>query len=181
MLGISYGGFLTTRALLDLHPALKAASPQATCADMFIGVDFHHNGAFRLDYAFSWIGTMERGFGRSDVFGRYDHYDQFLDLGPLSNINKNIFHGQAPSWNAFDQHPSSCWRRRYSGRATGTASRSRKPSFPGRSRHTRSACGRGITPSRPVIASWFRSRAAGSPDRPQSPDLCAQHLRGNAG
>ena len=112
-LGISYGGFLTTRALVDPHPALKAASPQATCADMFIGDDFHHNGAFRLDYAFSWIGSMERGFGRSDVFGRYDHYDQFLDLGPLSNINKNIFHGQAPSWNAFDEHPNDdgFWRK----------------------------------------------------------------------
>jgi hypothetical protein len=112
-LGISYGGFLTTRALVDPHPALKAASPQATCVDMFIGDDFHHNGAFRLDYAFSWIGAMEGGFGRSQVFGRYDHYDQFLELGPLSNINKDIFHGQAPSWNAFDQHPNddSFWRK----------------------------------------------------------------------
>jgi uncharacterized protein len=112
-LGISYGGFLTTRALVDPHPALKAASPQATCADMFIGDDWHHNGAFRLDYSFAWIGAMERGFGRSDEFGRYDHYDQFLALGPLSNINKNIFHGQAPSWNAFDEHPNddSFWRK----------------------------------------------------------------------
>jgi putative CocE/NonD family hydrolase len=112
-LGISYGGFLTTRALVDPHPALKAASPQATCVDMFIGDDFHHNGAFRLDYAFSWIGAMERGFGHSQVFNRYDHYDQFLELGPLSNINKDIFHGQAPSWNAFDEHPNddSYWRK----------------------------------------------------------------------
>jgi putative CocE/NonD family hydrolase len=111
-LGISYGGFLTTRALVDPHPALKAASPQATCADMFVGDDFHHNGAFRLDYAFGWIGAMERGFDRSSSFSRYDHYDLFLELGPLSNINKNIFHGQAPSWNAFDEHPNddSFWR-----------------------------------------------------------------------
>ena len=36
-LGISYGGFLTTRALVNPHPALKAASPQATCVDMFQG------------------------------------------------------------------------------------------------------------------------------------------------
>jgi len=105
-LGISYGGFLTTRALVDPHPALKAASPQATCADMFVGDDFHHNGAFRLDYAFSWIGSMERGLDRSASFGSYDHYTQFLELGPLSNINKKIFHGQAPSWNAFDLHPN---------------------------------------------------------------------------
>jgi putative CocE/NonD family hydrolase len=112
-LGISYGGFLTTRALVDPHPALKAASPQATCVDMFIGDDFHHNGAFRLDYAFSWIGSMEQGIGRSQVLDRYDHYDQFLELGPLSNINKDIFHGKAPSWNAFDEHPNDdpYWRK----------------------------------------------------------------------
>jgi putative CocE/NonD family hydrolase len=112
-LGISYGGFLTTRALVDPHPALKAASPQATCVDMFIGDDFHHNGAFRLDYAFAWIGSMEQGIGRSQVLNRYDHYDQFLELGPLSNINKDIFHGKAPSWNAFDEHPNDdpYWRK----------------------------------------------------------------------
>jgi uncharacterized protein len=105
-LGISYGGFLTTRALVDPHPALKAASPQATCVDMFVGDDFHHNGAFRLDYAFSWIASMEEGIERSAVLRRYDNYDRFLELGPLSNINKEILHGKAPSWNAFDQHPN---------------------------------------------------------------------------
>ena len=106
MLGISYGGFLTTRALVDPHPALKAASPQATCVDMFLGDDFHHNGAFRLEYAFSWIASMEEGIDRSAVLGRYDDYDRFLELGPLSNINKKILHGKAPSWNAFAEHPN---------------------------------------------------------------------------
>lgn len=105
-LGISYGGFLTTRALVDPHPALKAASPQATCADMFIGDDWHHNGAFRLAYAFEWIGSVEQGMSRSKVLGRYDYYDRFLELGPLSNIDKEIFHGKAPTWNAFSQHPN---------------------------------------------------------------------------
>src|SRR6185312_1833431 len=61
MLGTSYGGFLTARALVDPHPALKAASPQAPCVDMFIGDDFHHNGAFRLSYAFPFIAEMEGG------------------------------------------------------------------------------------------------------------------------
>src|SRR5439155_13022085 len=43
MLGVSYPGWLTVMALLDPHPALKAASPQASPADMFLGDDFHHN------------------------------------------------------------------------------------------------------------------------------------------
>ena len=36
---------------LEPHPALKAISPQASPADMWLGDDFHHNGAFRLSYA----------------------------------------------------------------------------------------------------------------------------------
>ena len=59
MLGISYGGWLTTMALLDPHPALKAASEQASPADMFLGDDFHHNGAFRLSYGFEYAALME--------------------------------------------------------------------------------------------------------------------------
>lgn len=120
--GISYGGFLVTRALIDPHPALKAASPQAPCADMFVGDDWHHNGAFRLSYAFNWIGAMEaeRRTGSSavlDELTRHDSYEQFLALGPLSNVNKLLFHGEAPSWNAFAEHPNldSYWSREMCG------------------------------------------------------------------
>ncbi|MGA7054190.1 MAG: CocE/NonD family hydrolase [Mycobacterium sp.] len=110
-LGISYGGFLVTRALVDPHPALKAASPQATCVDMFVGDDWHHNGAFRLSYSFDWIAAMEaeRAPGSESALSaltRHDSYEQFLALGPLSNVNKLLFHGVAPSWNAFAQHPN---------------------------------------------------------------------------
>jgi predicted acyl esterase len=52
IMGISYGGWLTEMALIEPHPALKAASEQASPADMFLGDDFHHNGAFRLSYGF---------------------------------------------------------------------------------------------------------------------------------
>jgi uncharacterized protein len=110
-LGISYGGFLVTRALVDPHPALKAASPQATCADMFVGDDWHHNGAFRLSYSFDWIAEMEAerrpgGEAALSSLARRDSYEQFLALGPLSNVNKLYFHGSAPSWNAFAEHPN---------------------------------------------------------------------------
>jgi uncharacterized protein len=110
-LGISYGGFLVTRALVDPHPALKAASPQATCVDMFVGDDWHHNGAFRLSYSFDWIAAMEaeRAPGSGSALSsltRHDSYEQFLALGPLSNVNKLLFHGSAPSWNAFAEHPN---------------------------------------------------------------------------
>jgi len=59
MLGVSYPGWLVTMALLDPHPALKTASEQATPADMFLGDDFHHNGAFRLSYGFEYAALLE--------------------------------------------------------------------------------------------------------------------------
>jgi len=57
--GTSYPGWLVTQALLEPHPALKAASEQASPDDMFINDDFHHNGAFRLSYGFEYSALLE--------------------------------------------------------------------------------------------------------------------------
>ena len=59
MAGTSYGAWLTVMGMLDPHPALKAAVPQASPADMWLGDDFHHNGAFRLSYGFEYAYMME--------------------------------------------------------------------------------------------------------------------------
>jgi putative CocE/NonD family hydrolase len=75
MLGISYGGWLTTMAMLDPHPALKAVAEQASPADMFLGDDFHHNGAFRLSYGFEYATEMETG--RENYFFRFDRADLY--------------------------------------------------------------------------------------------------------
>jgi putative CocE/NonD family hydrolase len=48
MFGTSYPGWLVVMAVIDPHPALKAVIEEATPADMYLGDDFHHNGAFRL-------------------------------------------------------------------------------------------------------------------------------------
>jgi putative CocE/NonD family hydrolase len=107
VLGISYGGYTSMRAMLEPHPALKATSPQASCADMFVGDDWHHNGAFRLDYSFRWLAAMERGKGRNTWdFSNTDAYQWFLDLGPLSAVNERLFQGRVPSWNKFVEHPN---------------------------------------------------------------------------
>src|SRR3954464_5718027 len=45
MLGVSYDGWTTIMGALEPHPALKAISPQASPADMWIGDDFHPTGA----------------------------------------------------------------------------------------------------------------------------------------
>lgn len=43
----SYPGFTALMALIDPHPALKAAVPQSPMVDGWIGDDWFHNGAFR--------------------------------------------------------------------------------------------------------------------------------------
>jgi len=106
--GISYGGWLTTMALLEPHPALKAVSEQASPADMFLGDDFHHNGAFRLSYGFEYATLMETSKENFHFeFSKNDTFDWYLnDLGPLSNANRLYLQGSLPSWNDFVDHPN---------------------------------------------------------------------------
>jgi putative CocE/NonD family hydrolase len=107
ILGISYGGWLTTMALLDPHPALKAASEQASPEDQFLGDDFHHNGAFRLSYGFEYAALMETTKENfSFQFDKYDTYQWYLALGALSNANAKYLHGKLPTWNDFVEHPN---------------------------------------------------------------------------
>ena len=70
-LGISYDGWTTVMSMLDPHPALKAVSPQASPVDMFIGDDFHHNGAFRLSYGFEYASSMETTKGPGPIQFRH--------------------------------------------------------------------------------------------------------------
>jgi uncharacterized protein len=53
--GISYPGFYASMAMIDSHPALKAASPQAPISDWWVGDDIHHNGAFYLSQNFDFF------------------------------------------------------------------------------------------------------------------------------
>ena len=107
LLGISYGGWLTVMGMLDPHPNLKAVSEQASPADMFLGDDFHHNGAFRLSYGFEYSTMMETGKTNFKFdFDLFDTYAWYLRLGALSNVNKNYLHGSLPTWNDFVAHPN---------------------------------------------------------------------------
>ena len=114
MLGVSYDGWTTIMGAIEPHPALKAISPQASPADMWLGDDFHHNGAFRLSYGFEYAAMMESG---KDVqqfsFDRYDTFDWYLSLGPLANVNAKYLHGKIPTWNDYVAHPDydEFWKR----------------------------------------------------------------------
>jgi len=114
MLGVSYDGWTTIMGAIDPHPALKAISPQASPADMWLGDDFHHNGAFRLSYGFEYATMMESGRDvQPFTFDRYDTFDWYLSLGSLANVNARHLQGRIPTWNDYVAHPDydEFWKR----------------------------------------------------------------------
>ncbi|HWJ92905.1 MAG TPA: CocE/NonD family hydrolase [Flavisolibacter sp.] len=108
ILGISYPAWLALVGAIDHHPALKAASEQACMGDLFLGDDFHHNGAFRLSYGMEYTYEVEydRTTDSDFPFPQYDLYEWYLKLGSLRNVNEKYFHGKIPTWNNFVQHPN---------------------------------------------------------------------------
>ena len=126
--GISYPGFYSTYAVVDAHPALKAASPQASIADFFFD-DFHHNGAYLLSYfrATSLFGTPRPNGDKPIDTAWYvlpelpteDQYQFFLDEGPLKNLDHFFEYETADTprmakegvtddyfWNELKEHPN---------------------------------------------------------------------------
>jgi putative CocE/NonD family hydrolase len=114
MYGYSASGLTTLIGTIEPHPALKAASEQASPADWFIGDDFFHNGAFRLSYALDYAFFVDNMHGTfSYPIDKYDAFEWYLKLGPLSNVNAKYFHDSLPSWNNFVMHPNydGFWKR----------------------------------------------------------------------
>ena len=112
--GVSYDGWLAAMAMLDPHPAVRAVSPQASPADMWLGDDFHHNGAFRLSYGFEYAAMMETTKESTNFsFDEYDTFEWYLRLGPLSTVNEKYLFGKIPTWNDYVAHPNydAFWRR----------------------------------------------------------------------
>jgi putative CocE/NonD family hydrolase len=76
---------------------------------MFIGDDFLHNGAFRLDYAWSWVSALETD-GRTmkpfDFGGESDAYAWYLRQSDLATLDHRLLGATMPSWQAFVDHPS---------------------------------------------------------------------------
>jgi putative CocE/NonD family hydrolase len=109
--GISYPGFYAAMAAIDAHPAVKAVSPQAPIADWFGNDDWHHNGAFALSSGFPFMyvfGVKREGLVQTWPaefnFGTNDGYSFYLNLGPLSNINKKYFHHEIAFWDSLMVH-----------------------------------------------------------------------------
>ena len=82
MIGSSYEGLTVVMALLDPHPALKAAVPESPMVDGWMGDDWFNYGAFRnamLGYVH--MQTSEKGEGGGIPSDTYDAYEEFLRAG----------------------------------------------------------------------------------------------------
>jgi putative CocE/NonD family hydrolase len=120
--GVSYPGFYTVCGMIDAHPAMKAASPQAPVTDWFIGDDFHHNGCLFLPHCFNFMANF--GKPRPEPTTKFSHlrfdhgtpdgYKFFLEMGPIKNADPKFYKGQVAFWNEVMKHGSydDFWRSR---------------------------------------------------------------------
>ncbi|HTW31008.1 MAG TPA: CocE/NonD family hydrolase [Candidatus Sulfotelmatobacter sp.] len=109
--GISYPGFYTSASMIDSHPALKAASPQAPMTDLFMGDDAYHGGAFMLaaNFGFYVYFTPQANPQlpeKNDVefdWGTKSAYDFYLKAGPIGNLRKYL-DGRSELWDDQVKH-----------------------------------------------------------------------------
>jgi putative CocE/NonD family hydrolase len=114
MWGISYPGFYVSAGMVDAHPALKAASPQAPVSDYYMGDDSFHNGAFMLAANFGfYTNFVERKGGPTPPrpgtpfeWGTPDGYEFYLKMGPLSNADDLYLKHTNPYWSVQVEHPN---------------------------------------------------------------------------
>ncbi|WP_263356017.1 CocE/NonD family hydrolase [Acidicapsa ligni] len=98
--GISYPGFYTSASIIDSHPALVAASPQAPMTDLFKGDDSYHGGAFMLSANFGFyvyfMPQKEPQMPAPSVgfdFGTPDSYRFYLNAGNLNDLDQTYLKG----------------------------------------------------------------------------------------
>jgi putative CocE/NonD family hydrolase len=112
--GVSYPGFYAAASIIDSHPAIRAASPQAPVIDLYMNDDAFHNGAFMLaaNYDFLTLFTPQQnptaGPSRWDDFeyGTTSGYDYFLKLGTLRQISLALKPEMRPYFDELLDHPT---------------------------------------------------------------------------
>jgi putative CocE/NonD family hydrolase len=121
MWGVSYPGFYTAAGMIDAHPALAAASPQAPMSDLYRGDDCYHNGAFFLAANFGFFTFFEKHEEPTRPtpkvpfdYQTRDGYEFFLAMGPLSQADEKYFHHEIPYWTDLIDHTTydQFWRER---------------------------------------------------------------------
>jgi putative CocE/NonD family hydrolase len=107
MVGSSYEGFTVVMALINPHPALKAAVPESPMVDGWMGDDWFHYGAFRqtnLDYFQEQ--TSAKGAGEAVIREGYDDYENFRRAGSAGDFAKAAGFDQLAWWHKVSEHPA---------------------------------------------------------------------------
>ena len=83
---------------------------------MWLGDDFHHNGAFRLSYGLEYAYMMESSkeiTNPATLIDAYDTYDWYLRARFARQRQRRYFRESLPSWNDFVSHPDydAFWKR----------------------------------------------------------------------
>ena len=105
--GSSYPGFTSAMALINPHPALKAAVPQSPMIDGWMGDDWFQNGAFRMRNV-DWFTSQMTAKGKGENVPRqaFDDYDNFLRAGSFGAFATAAGLDQIPSWRKIAEHPA---------------------------------------------------------------------------
>jgi putative CocE/NonD family hydrolase len=121
--GISYPGFYAAASIIDSHPAIKAASPEAPMTNLFAGDDAYHNGAFMLAAQFQIYANYFRPrpdgpefpsptLGHWFDYQTSDGYAFFLNHGPSLQRIGALIHNPLFDENARHTTNDDYWRAR---------------------------------------------------------------------
>lgn len=107
ILGISYDGFTTLAALVQPHPALKAAVPMNPMVDGWRGDDWFHNGAFRqqnIPYVYEQDGSRDNSVRWPT--SNFDDYDMWMRATSAGNLARERGVEQMGFWRKLAEHPA---------------------------------------------------------------------------
>ena len=105
--GTSYDGLLTLMALLEPHPALKAAVPVNAMVDGWMGDDWYRHGAFRVVMlAYIYGQTSSKGASHGIPWGYRDFYTAVLEAGSVGELGRRYGADRLPAWKRLLDHPA---------------------------------------------------------------------------
>jgi hypothetical protein len=108
VIGSSYLGFTALMTLIDPHPALKAVIAQSPMVDGWMGDDWFHNGAFRVN---SLGFPLGQGYNKGDGGGAFalgdgDDYRLYLESGSVADFVQRVGAGHVPGIRKFLENPA---------------------------------------------------------------------------
>lgn len=113
--GISAPGMMVAASMIDAHPALVAASPQAPMIDWYMGDDRHKHGAFTLAQTFNFLQNFARARpGPTTSYGAFtpqaatdpDGYRFFLEGGSVRQLRDKYLGNGAAFFDSIMAHPN---------------------------------------------------------------------------